>query len=68
MSLLADELGSEVPTGKGRPALETLVDRAEQLAAAASGGALDDGQVAELDELIDSVDALVDAWRYERAE
>jgi len=68
MTLFASELGAEVPTGKGRPALDALAERAQRLAAVASHGALDEQQVAELDEIIDAVDALVDAWRYEGAE
>jgi hypothetical protein len=68
MSLFTEELGSETPTGKGRPDLATLADKAEELAAAALTEPLDEAQVAELEQLIGSMHDLVDAWRYQRAE
>jgi hypothetical protein len=68
MSLFADELGAQAPTGRGRPDLATLAGKAETLAAAASHGPLDDAEVAELEQLIGAMDELVDAWRYETVE
>jgi hypothetical protein len=68
MSLFAAELGADVPTGKGRPVFDELVVAAEELARAATGGPLDDAQVEELEKLIDAMDDLVDAWRYEATE
>jgi hypothetical protein len=67
MTLFTEELGAETPTGQGRPDLATLAGKSEELAAVASAGALDEAQVAELEELIDSMHNLVDAWRYGRA-
>jgi hypothetical protein len=68
MNLFADELGAQTPTGKGRPDLATLAGNAEALAAAASNRPLDDAEVDELEQLIDAMDELVDAWRYEAVE
>jgi hypothetical protein len=68
MILFLDELGAEAPTGRNRPMLESLAEQAEQLAAAASAGALDSAQVEELEGLIDAMDDLVDAWRYQASE
>jgi hypothetical protein len=68
MNLFADELGAQTPTGNGRPDLATLAGKAEELAAAASHGPLVDADVVELEQLIDAMDDLVDAWRYEAVE
>jgi hypothetical protein len=68
MNLFADELGAQTPTAKGHPDLATLAGRAEELAAAASNGPLDDAEVEELEQLIDAMDDLVDAWRYDAVE
>jgi hypothetical protein len=68
MNLFVDELGAQTPTGNGRPDLATLAGKAEELAAAAADGPLDDVAVEELLQLVDAMDELVDAWRYEAAE
>jgi hypothetical protein len=68
MSLFLDELGSEAPTGQGRPELGALADTAEEIAAAAALGALDEAQVEALEGVIGAMGDLVDAWRYQPAE
>jgi hypothetical protein len=68
MTLFLDELGAEAPTGRRRPMLDTLAEKAEELAATASAAELDSAQVQELEGVIDAMDDLVDAWRYERVE
>jgi hypothetical protein len=68
MSLFADELGAQAPTGRRRPDLATLAGKAEELAAAASRRQLDGAEVQALEQLIDAMDELVDAWRYEAGE
>jgi hypothetical protein len=68
MHLFAGELGAQAPTGQGRPDLAALAAKAEQLAAAASDRPLDDAEVAALEQIIDAMDDLVDAWRYEAVE
>jgi hypothetical protein len=68
MNLFVGELGAQTPTQSSRPDLATLAGRAEKLAAAAAHGPLDDVAVEELLQVIDGMDDLVDAWRYEAAE
>jgi hypothetical protein len=68
MNLFTDELGAQAPTGNGRPGLAALAGKAEELAITAAGGPLDDGAVEALLQLVDGMDDLVDAWRYEGAE
>jgi hypothetical protein len=68
MNLFADELGAQTATQNSRPDLATLAATAEKLAAAAAHGPLDDVAVEELLQVIDGMDELVDAWRYEAAE
>jgi hypothetical protein len=68
MNLFVDELGPQTPSGHGRPDLATLAGKAEQLAAAAAHRSLDDAEEDELEQLIDAMDDLVDAWRYEATE
>ncbi|MEA2235169.1 MAG: hypothetical protein QOD83_4985, partial [Solirubrobacteraceae bacterium] len=68
MSLFADELGPATPTGRSRPDLATLAGKAEELAAVASTRPLDDAEGDDLVQVIDAMDDLVDAWRYEATE
>lgn len=68
MVLFADELGAQTPTGSRHPDLATLAGTAEKLAATAAHRALDGNAVEELLQVIDEMDGLVDAWRYEAAE
>lgn len=68
MVLFLQELGDEAPTGRNRPTLDSLAEQAEQLAQAASAAPLDATQVEELEGIIDAMDDLVDAWRYQRPE
>lgn len=68
MRLFADELGAQAPAQNRRPDLATLAGTAEKLAAAAARGPLEDFAVEELLQVIDGMDDLVDAWRYEAAE
>ena len=60
MILFADELGAQTPAQSSRPDLAALADTAERLAAGFA--------VEELLQVIDGMDDLVDAWRYEAAE
>jgi hypothetical protein len=69
MRLLASELSSG-PEAVGLD-LESLAPRAqtaEQLASAAAAGPLDSVQVQELEAVIDAVQELLGAWRYQRTE
>jgi hypothetical protein len=68
MHLFVDELGAQAPTHNSRPDLDALAGEAEQLAATALHGPLDDRAVEALLQVIDGMDDLVDAWRYEAAE
>jgi hypothetical protein len=68
MILFADELGAQTPTQSSRPDLAALAGTAERLAAEAAHGPLDGFGVEELLQVIDGMDDLVDAWRYEAAE
>lgn len=68
MILFPDELGPELPTGTKLPALGDLAATAEELAAAAGQGPLDDAQVEALENVIDGMGDLVEAWRYERTD
>jgi hypothetical protein len=57
-------------SGRGAPDLASLggtVSRAERLEVTAARRALEPAEVAELESIIDSVDALLDAWRYASA-
>jgi hypothetical protein len=64
--LFAAELGPEAPSVRNRPALDELVAEAEELAAAAAQGPLDEAQVEALEKVIEAMDDLVEAWRYAR--
>jgi hypothetical protein len=68
MILFDDELAGQTPTGTRRPDLATLAGRAERLTEAAGRGPLDGAAVEDLLQVIDGMDELVDAWRYDAAE
>jgi hypothetical protein len=64
MRLLPSELGSRAATD--RLDVESLAEpaqRAEELAGAATAGALEGAQVAELESIICALEDLLDAWR-----
>jgi hypothetical protein len=68
MRLLPLELGSR--PGANRIDLASLAEpaeRAEELVALATAGPLEAADVQELESIIEAVEDVLDAWRYERA-
>jgi hypothetical protein len=67
--LLPHELGPE--SWDAIPGLRSLEDRAQraaELESVAGSRPLDDGEVGELEAIIDAVDGVLDRWRYESGE